>query len=149
MRLRTNSSSLASPSSPPAFAVIPSRPPSSVIQSPQGNLNPAGHNRNQSFSPLNSSSFAPLQPSRQRSNSNRTNHQASSTFAPRFIKAENSQGIQDRVGRLEGENDFSGKRYVWLRDPQCAFTRGWVIQEIEDDHLLVQCDDGSVRIHWE
>jgi myosin protein heavy chain len=49
------------------------------------------------------------------------------------------------VERIEGENDFSGKRYVWLRDSAQAFVRGWVVEELEGDKLLVQCDDGSVR----
>lgn len=46
---------------------------------------------------------------------------------------------------MEGENDFSGKRYVWLRDPEKAFIRGLVLEEREGGMLLVQCDDGSVR----
>lgn len=45
---------------------------------------------------------------------------------------------------IEGENDFSGKRYVWLKDPQTAFVKGWVVEELEGGRLLVQCDDGSV-----
>lgn len=45
---------------------------------------------------------------------------------------------------IEGENDFSGKRYVWLKDPHVAFVKGWVVEELEGGRLLVQCDDGSV-----
>lgn len=48
------------------------------------------------------------------------------------------------VKGLEGENDFSGKRYVWLKDPQVAFVKGWVVEELGGNRLLVQCDDGSV-----
>jgi hypothetical protein len=48
------------------------------------------------------------------------------------------------VRGIEGENDFSGKRYVWLRDPAAAFVRGWVVEELDGDNLLVQCEDGSV-----
>lgn len=44
---------------------------------------------------------------------------------------------------IEGENDFSGKRYVWLRDPKTAFVRGCVIEELDGGRLLVQCDDGT------
>lgn len=51
---------------------------------------------------------------------------------------------QDTVKGIEGENDFSGKRYVWVRDAQAAFVRGWVVEELEGSRLLVQCDDGSV-----
>jgi myosin protein heavy chain len=45
---------------------------------------------------------------------------------------------------LEGDNDFSGKRYVWLKDVEKAFIRGEVLEERQDGNLLVQCDDGSV-----
>ena len=80
----------------------------------------------------------------QRSNSTRVIHQSSNTFAPKFIKTEESQRVGDKIGGIEGENDFSGKRYVWLRDPQSAFVRGWVVEELRAGRLLVQCDDESV-----
>lgn len=51
---------------------------------------------------------------------------------------------QDEVQGIEGENDFSGKRYVWLKDPQTAFVRGWIVEEKDGNQLLVQCDDGTV-----
>jgi myosin protein heavy chain len=47
------------------------------------------------------------------------------------------------VRGIEGENDFSGKRYVWLRNSTTAFVRGWVVEELDGDRLLVQCDDGA------
>jgi myosin heavy chain 9/10/11/14 len=50
----------------------------------------------------------------------------------------------DTVKGIEGENDFSGKRYVWLKDPQTAFVKGWIVEDLEDNQILVQCDDGSV-----
>ena len=50
----------------------------------------------------------------------------------------------NKIRGIEGENDFSGKRYLWLRDPQSAFVRGWVVEELGGDRLLVQCDNGSV-----
>ena len=50
----------------------------------------------------------------------------------------------ERIGGIEGENDFSGKRFVWLRDPNTAFVKGWVVEELDNGQLLVQCDDGSV-----
>lgn len=50
------------------------------------------------------------------------------------------------VRGIEGENDFSGKRYVWLKDPQAAFVKGWVVEELENNKILVQCDDGSVGL---
>ena len=67
------------------------------------------------------------------------------TFAPQFIKSENLDGASERVSGIEGENDFSGKRYVWLRDAEKAFVRGWVVEDLPEDMLRVQCDDGSQR----
>jgi myosin protein heavy chain len=55
----------------------------------------------------------------------------------------------DVVKGIEGENDFSGRKYVWLKDPQTAFVKGWVVEELEGNKLLVQCDDGSVSVRWE
>lgn len=52
----------------------------------------------------------------------------------------------DTVKGIEGENDFSGKRYVWLKDPQQAFVKGWVVEDLSDNRIRVQCDDGTVRI---
>lgn len=52
----------------------------------------------------------------------------------------------DTVRGIEGENDFSGKRYVWLKDPQAAFVKGWVVEELGSGRILVQCDDGTVRL---
>lgn len=54
----------------------------------------------------------------------------------------------EQIRGIEGENDFSGKRYVWLRDPLVAFVRGWVVEESDESRLLVQCDDGSVRLQF-
>ena len=48
------------------------------------------------------------------------------------------------MGGIEGENDFSGKRYVWLKDPKQAFVKGWVVEELDESTLRVQCDDGNV-----
>ena len=67
------------------------------------------------------------------------------TFAPQFIKDEGVHGAEDRVRGIEGENDFSGKRYVWLRDPEVAFVKGWVVEELPEDMLRIQCDNGGQR----
>lgn len=75
-----------------------------------------------------------------RANSTR-NSTPAGTFAPKFIEDE-SQNIPEVRG-IEGENDFSGKRYVWLRDPKTAFVRGWVVEERPSGQLLVQCDNGE------
>jgi myosin heavy chain 9/10/11/14 len=103
-----------------------------------------GHSRNQSFSPLGSTpANLESEPVRIRSNSYRNNVPAG-TFAPQFIKAEDMQDATDRIRGIEGENDFSGKRYVWLKDAKTAFVRGWVVEELDGGKLLIQCDDGTV-----
>lgn len=68
----------------------------------------------------------------------------SNTFAPSFIKSDEMRQRPDVVEGIEGENDFSGKRYVWLKDPQTAFVKGWVVEDLGGNRILVQCDDGSV-----
>lgn len=68
----------------------------------------------------------------------------SNTFAPSFIKSDEIRQRSDVVDGIEGENDFSGKRYVWLKDPQTAFVKGWVVEDLGGNRILVQCDDGSV-----
>ena len=133
-----------SASSSPGFASPVTMPKNSIITSPPGTATPPAHHRNQSFSPQSGPSIAPLQLAMRRSNSARTTHQSTSTFAPKFIKTEESQRPNDKVGGIEGENDFSGKRYVWLRDSDSAFVRGWIVEELHEGRLLVQCDDESV-----
>lgn len=54
------------------------------------------------------------------------------------------QNAPQLVRGIEGENDFSGKRYVWLKDQDKAFVRGWVVEELDDNQLLVECDGGNV-----
>jgi myosin protein heavy chain len=81
---------------------------------------------------------------RARSNSHRSNIPATGTFAPQFIKSDEIQNGLEKVRGIEGENDFSGKRYVWLKDSNAAFVKGWIVEELPDNHLIVQCDDGSV-----
>lgn len=45
---------------------------------------------------------------------------------------------------IEGESsDFSGRRFVWVKDPEKAFIKGEVLDD-EDGMLTVRCDDGSV-----
>jgi len=75
---------------------------------------------------------------------------ASTTFAPSFIKTEDLRKPTDIVNGIEGESDFSGKKYVWLKDPEKAFIKGWVVEELPENKILVQCDDGSVSIaYWD
>lgn len=68
----------------------------------------------------------------------------SSTFAPSFIKSDEMRRGSEVVDGIEGENDFSGKRYVWLKDPQEAFVKGWIVEDLGNNRILVQCDDGTV-----
>lgn len=143
-RWRNNPFNRESSSPSPNPLMSNSRPKSAVFTSPPGALSSGVHSRNQSFSAFGGSSLAPVQVSRQRSNSSRSTNQTSNTFAPQFIKVAELQREDERVGGIEGENDFSGKRYVWLRDPLSAFIKGWVIEELDGGRLLIQCDDGSV-----
>lgn len=136
-----------SPSTGPAPA---NGRPKSMIASPLSGTssppNPHSHNRNQSFTSL----AGAMVPNRSITNRTRADSKtapsASNTFAPSFIKTEEVRRPETVKG-IEGENDFSGKRYVWLKDPQVAFVKGWIVEETADNHILVQCDDGSVWQH--
>jgi myosin protein heavy chain len=132
----------SSPAGRPQSAVFSSSP----LSAPHSPV----HARNQSYSslgnimtPTNSSSF-PALGNRNRQNS-KASASASNTFAPSFIKTEETRRSETIKG-IEGENDFSGKRYVWLKDPQVSFIKGWVVEELGNNRMLVQCDDGSVSL---
>ncbi|KAH0556592.1 hypothetical protein GP486_005560 [Trichoglossum hirsutum] len=140
---RNNPFSRNSPSPSPSSAVGGSmRPRSAIYSSPL--TPPAAHARGQSFSTLGPpSATATIPRGRQRADSKAT--PLSNTFAPDFIKQEEKQRAADQIRSIEGENDFSGKRYVWAKDPVAAFVKGWVVEETSDGRLLIQCDDGSQR----
>ena len=53
-------------------------------------------------------------------------------------------GANGDVRVVEGENDLSGKRYVWMRDDEKAFVKGWVVEELPGGMLKAQLEDGSV-----
>lgn len=108
-----------------------------------------GHTRNSSISQL-SQRMSAVPGSRDGSNSAR-NNVSSGTFAPEFIKSEELRRGADQIRGLEGDNDFSGNKYVWLRDSEKAFVRGLVVEEKQGGRLLVQGDDGDVRIkmNWD
>ena len=152
---RSNPFSRTGSQSPGPSPSSHSRAKSVVLSSPlAGHQTLPSHQRNQSFSnlgnlvsPANSSNYGSSNHNslvRHRSNSKATLN-SSNTFAPSFIKTEEVQRGSETVQGIEGENDFSGKRYVWLKDPQTAFVKGWVVEEMEGGQILVQCDDGSVR----
>ena len=44
-----------------------------------------------------------------------------------------------------GGGDFSGKRYVWIKDPTVAFTKAEVIED-DEGVLTVRCEDGMVCV---
>lgn len=121
-----------SPGPPPGHA----RSKSSIMQ--PGTDAPIAHTRNQSLSDVRSGLT--------RSDSRRNARAGTpiGTFAPQFIKQEGLDNATDKVRGIEGENDFSGKRYVWVRDEEKAFVKSWVVDELNDDMLRVQCEDGSV-----
>lgn len=137
---RANPFARGSPSPGPSHT----RPKSAIITSSNGLEPTRGHLRNSSVSQL-SSPLTPTNANRQRSNSGR-NLASSGTFAPSFIKSEELRRGADQIRGLEGDNDFSGNKYVWLRDPQKAFVRGLVLEELEGGRLLVQSEDGEVRV---
>jgi len=134
--------SSVSPSSVASLNV--SRPKSAITSSPLSQ--PLGHARHHSFSPMENGLLGRTASTRARSNSYRSNAPATGTFAPQFIKSDEIQNGLDTVRGIEGENDFSGKRYVWLKDANAAFVKGWIVEELPDNRLIVQCDDGSVSI---
>ena len=34
-----------------------------------------------------------------------------------------------------------------MKDPQAAFVKGWVVEDLGGNSLLVQCDDDTVQVH--
>lgn len=141
---RNNPFTRTASQSPGPTASTNGRPKSMILSSPLAG-NSSSHSRNQSLSNIN----GVLSPTntglvRTRSNSKTMANSMSNTFAPKFIKAEEAQARPEVVNGIEGENDFSGKRYVWLKDPQQAFVKGWIVEDLERGQILVQCDDGSV-----
>ncbi|KAK5112740.1 hypothetical protein LTR62_003838 [Meristemomyces frigidus] len=130
---RSGKDETPSPGPPPGHV----RSKSSIMHSPLASPAALGRVRNQSLSDVRLGSM-------RRTNSVRTSTPVG-TFAPQFIKQEGLDGAEERVRHIEGENDFSGKRYVWVRDAKVAFVRGWVTEELPEDMLRVQCDDGSLR----
>ncbi|KAM0812938.1 putative Myosin type-2 heavy chain 1 [Seiridium cardinale] len=138
-----------SPSTGPSGSALAGRPKSALFSSPSPLSNVTtspSHKRNSSVAEI-AASLAPASGagSRHARSDSKSSAPNSSTFAPSFIKTEDMRRSIDVVKGIEGENDFSGKRYVWLKDPQVAFVKGWVVEELPGGRILVQCDDGSQR----
>lgn len=131
--------------SPSASNGAAGRPKSTTFSSPPliPPNSPSSHNRTQSQSAM-AGPLVPISGARHQRNGSRSGTPTSNTFAPSFIKSEPMRDSVGAVDGIEGENDFSGKRYVWLRDPTTAFVKGWVVEELGEGRILVQCDDGSV-----
>ncbi|POR38623.1 Myosin type-2 heavy chain 1 [Tolypocladium paradoxum] len=134
-----------SPSPAPAAG---NRPKSALLSSPAphpGTATPTSHGRSQSSSSFGAALVAPGSAPRHYRADSKNGTPTSNTFAPSFIKTDEMRRAQDAVKGIEGENDFSGKRYVWLKDPQNAFIKGWVIEDLDDGRIRVQTDDGTQR----
>jgi myosin protein heavy chain len=64
------------------------------------------------------------------------------TFTPKFINALSAKNS----GSTESARDlaeFSGKRWVWLKDDKLAFVKGWVTED-NGDTLQVRCDNEGI-----
>lgn len=124
------------------FLTPPQLQPQPAVPAVSAAPAPAAHSRNQSLGSI-SRPVAGSIGRAQRSDS-KNGAPSSSTFAPSFIKTEEVRRGSEVVEGIEGENDFSGKRYVWVKDPQVAFVKGWIVEELGEGRNLVQCDDGTV-----
>lgn len=134
----------ASPASAPNSA---GKPRSITASSPAplpSAPSPTPHSRSQSNSSFGAPALAIGGGSRHFRNDSRNGTPTSATFAPSFIKVEEKAQRDESVDGIEGENDFSGKRYVWLKEPQAAFVKGWVVEELDGNRIRVQTDDGAV-----
>ena len=138
---RANPFSRASLSPSPSPQPKHARPKSAVITSPGIHDEARSHSRNNSTSQISPTELR--SPPRERPSAGK-NNMSSGTFAPEFIKTEELRKGADQIRGLEGDNDFSGNKYVWLRDHDKAFVRGLVLEEQGHGKLLVQCDDGEV-----
>ncbi|KAK5953874.1 class II myosin [Knufia fluminis] len=118
---------------------MPLSPSSQQKQTRFATPNALGQSRQQSQSPA--PNFSPI-PTHIRGNSIQRSS-SSSTFAPPFVKSEEFRKSEDRVSAIEGENDFSGRRYVWVRDPEKAFVRGWIVEDLSQQRVLVQFESGA------
>ena len=144
---RNNPFARAGPPSPASTGA--GRPKSALISSPSpssGAPSSPLHGRSQSTASPGISIAPPNGALKHYRHGTRNSTPLSNTFAPSFIKTDEMKHNPETVKGIEGENDFSGKRYVWVKDPQSAFVKGWVVQELEGSRVLVQCDDGSVSI---
>ena len=74
-----------------------------------------------------------------------TRNDSTVTFSPKFV---NSLASKDRGSSHSSDSardlaEFSGKRWVWLKDDKKAFVKGWVVSE-NGSQLTVRCDNENV-----
>lgn len=129
--MRANPFSRHSPSPSPG----PQRPKSVAFAQTEEPIGTRSHTRTSSFSSVGN---------RLRATSLKDSSEASGTFAPKFIKEDEIRRGADQFRGLEGDNDFSGTKYVWIRDTERAFVKGQVVDEKNDGTLCVRCEDGTV-----
>lgn len=86
-------------------------------------------------------------PSSPKHNHSRTDSLTSSpstgTFTPKFINNLNASHHSQSTDSARDLAEFSGKRWVWLKDDKLAFVKGWVVED-HGETLLVRCDNESV-----
>jgi myosin protein heavy chain len=61
------------------------------------------------------------------------------TFTPKFINALSAKDARP-TDAARDLAEFSGKRWVWLKDEKLAFVKGWVIED-KGDMLVVRCEN--------
>jgi hypothetical protein len=69
-------------------------------------------------------------------------HDSTATFTPKFINTLNKHDSR-ATDSARDLAEFSGKRWVWLKDTKFAFVKGWVTEENEST-FQVRCDNESV-----
>ncbi|CAD6501646.1 BgTH12-01896 [Blumeria graminis f. sp. triticale] len=137
------SSSFNRPISPSSSQSKNNRPKSMIMTTSNiGTVSPRTHNRlysyHEGYKSNNSSEielYTGLKPTAS----------VTSTFAPSFINTDELRRGFGSAGIMSEDNLYSGKRYVWIKDPKLAFVKGWIVEEFGDNELLVQCEDGSQR----
>ena len=72
-----------------------------------------------------------------------TRKSSTGTFTQRFINTLVNVKDTRSTDSARDLAEFSGKRWVWLKDDQQAFVKGWVTEE-NGSTLHVRCDNESV-----
>jgi myosin protein heavy chain len=143
-----------SASSPSGVAPSPPPAPSPRTPEPSSPLASTVRNHRLSVSSLSQNFAAPVPPAVpsipvvRHGRSNSSVKAIAGTFAPQFIRVTDERERRNSTSGfgkgIAGESsDFSGRRWVWVRDSEKAFVKGEVLQD-EDGMLTVRCEDGSV-----